>query len=378
MIVELHVLHNLPPSNTNRGEDGAPKEATYGGARRARLSSQAQKRATRLRMAEMISSKAAFGVRSRHHVRKIAERPELEDIGEEERTRVVAEVIKASGASEYDKRVDRTKVQLYLSPSEIDRLAAVASGYAEAILDRKNKQSTVNDVPLTKAAKAALTEPAAVDVAMFGRMMANRPGRNIDGAVYVAHAIATHRTDFEFDFYTAVDELADESETGAAMMDVTGFVAPCLYRFACVDTSSLLKSLGGDRVDEAKAATAAFIQAFATALPSGKQHSYAAFTPPTLVLAAVRPTGMTSLAGAFEDPVRSTRGLSLSIASVQRLCEYWTCISSRFDTDETRPTKVSVFPGDLSIERVPEPLTQWLFDGAIDAYADTLAAAAFK
>ena len=378
MIVELHVLHNLPPSNTNRGEDGAPKEATYGGARRARLSSQAQKRAARLRMAEMIGSETVFGLRSRHHVRTIAERPELESIAEDQRTNVVAKVIDASGASKYDKNANRTKVQLYLSPSEIERLATIAADYANAILDKSNKNSTVDDVPLVEPAKAALTRPAAIDVAMFGRMMANRAGRNIDGAVYVAHAIATHRTDFEFDFYTAVDELADASETGAAMMDVTGFVAPCLYRFACIDTDSLLKTLGTDRIDEAKAGTVAFVQAFATALPSGKQHSYAAFTPPTLVLAAVRPAGATSLAGAFERPVQSTRGSSLSASSVQRLSEYWTCISNRFDTDETRPTKVSVFPGDLSVAKVPEPFTQLLFEGAIDVYADTLAAAAFE
>lgn len=47
LYVDLHVLQSVPPSNLNRDDAGTPKNAVYGGARRARASSQSWKRATR-------------------------------------------------------------------------------------------------------------------------------------------------------------------------------------------------------------------------------------------------------------------------------------------------------------------------------------------
>ncbi len=41
--IDFHALQTLPPSNINRGEDGAPKTAAFGGTRRQRISSQALK-----------------------------------------------------------------------------------------------------------------------------------------------------------------------------------------------------------------------------------------------------------------------------------------------------------------------------------------------
>ena len=46
-IIDVHVLQTVPPSNLNRDDTGSPKTAVYGGVRRARVSSQAWKRATR-------------------------------------------------------------------------------------------------------------------------------------------------------------------------------------------------------------------------------------------------------------------------------------------------------------------------------------------
>lgn len=45
--IEIHIIQNIAPSNLNRDDTGAPKDAIFGGFRRARLSSQAQKRPVR-------------------------------------------------------------------------------------------------------------------------------------------------------------------------------------------------------------------------------------------------------------------------------------------------------------------------------------------
>jgi CRISPR system Cascade subunit CasC len=46
--LEFHLIQNFAPSNLNRDGTGAPKDAIFGGHRRARVSSQCFKRAVRL------------------------------------------------------------------------------------------------------------------------------------------------------------------------------------------------------------------------------------------------------------------------------------------------------------------------------------------
>ena len=48
LFVEFHLIQNFAPSNLNRDDTGAPKDAFFGGHRRARVSSQCFKRAIRL------------------------------------------------------------------------------------------------------------------------------------------------------------------------------------------------------------------------------------------------------------------------------------------------------------------------------------------
>ena len=47
MYIDINVLQTVPASNINRDETGSPKTVIYGGVTRARVSSQAWKRAVR-------------------------------------------------------------------------------------------------------------------------------------------------------------------------------------------------------------------------------------------------------------------------------------------------------------------------------------------
>ena len=53
--VDFHVLQTVPPSCVNRDDTGSPKTAIYGGVTRARVSSQAWKRAMRLKFQDILS-----------------------------------------------------------------------------------------------------------------------------------------------------------------------------------------------------------------------------------------------------------------------------------------------------------------------------------
>jgi CRISPR-associated protein Cas7/Cse4/CasC subtype I-E len=96
-----------------------------------------------------------------------------------------------------------------------------------------------------------------VDVALFGRMLADLPSVNQDAACQVAHAISTHRVEREFDYFTAVDDKGDADETGAGMIGQVEFNSATLYRYAVLDLHKLLANLQGDR-ELALSAVAAF------------------------------------------------------------------------------------------------------------------------
>lgn len=131
---------------------------------------------------------------------------------------------------------------------------------------------------LAQALEKVLDGGKAVDLALFGRMVADRPELGVDAAAQVAHAISTHKVDREFDFYTAVDDLNPREEAGAGMMGDVEFYSATLYRYAVVDLKKLLENLQDDRELALKGALA-FFKAFALTLPSGKQNSFAAHNP---------------------------------------------------------------------------------------------------
>lgn len=71
LYVDLHVLQTVPPSCVNRDDTGSPKTAVYGGVRRARVSSQAWKRAMRTMFREELLNPEQMGERTKGSGRRI-------------------------------------------------------------------------------------------------------------------------------------------------------------------------------------------------------------------------------------------------------------------------------------------------------------------
>ncbi len=126
----------------------------------------------------------------------------------------------------------------------------------------------------------------------------------------------------EFDFYTAVDDLQPEAETGAGMMGTIEFNSACFYRYANIDCKQLKENLGGD-TELAKKTIEAFIRASVNAIPTGKQNSFAAQNPPSVVFAVARKSGSWSLANAFAKPVWVGENGDLIEESTVKLVDYW-------------------------------------------------------
>jgi CRISPR system Cascade subunit CasC len=326
--IDVHVLQTVPPSNLNRDDTGSPKTAYYGGVRRSRVSSQAWKRATRKAFDDLLA-KDQLGVRTKRIVALIAERiaekaPDLANPRD-----LAASTLKATGIklvsprapkdapAEAEPEVEQPGYLLFLSSSQIDRIADLA-------VEAARTGRTVD----AKAAKQAADQSNSIDVSLFGRMVADAADLNVDAAAQVAHAISVHAIENEFDYFTAVDDEAPEDNTGAGMIGTVEFNSATLYRYATVNVAALQRNLGEASVTVE--AVRAFLRAFITSMPTGKQNTFANRTLPDAVVVRIRDDQPVNLVGAFEDAVTATSDQSRLEVASSRLVEYARSIDAAY------------------------------------------------
>lgn len=323
--IELHIVQNFAPSCLNRDDANAPKDCEFGGFRRARISSQCIKRAVRWHR--------EFQNRAGKHValrtRRIAERI-ADDVAEEvghpaEDIQPIVEQIIANSIVKLGKGGE-TSVLLFLGEDEIQRITKAVSDAWVKLWAAAEKGDKALQKAIDAVAKEIDLGTKSVDVALFGRMIAEKPEWNVEAACQVAHAISTHAVNMEMDFYTAVDDLNPQEEPGAGMMGVIEYNSACFYRYSLLDWPQLVSNLGAD-VDLARAAAEGYLRGSILAIPTGKQNSMAAHNLPAFVFAVVRESGAPcSLANAFEKPVwvsQYDRDKGLVEKSIEQLDEAW-------------------------------------------------------
>lgn len=288
LFLDVHAIQILPPSNINRDDTGSPKTALYGGARRARVSSQSWKRAMREYFRNN-SESFSLGVRTLDVVRYVADKikeldPEWTD---DKAMKKADEIINEAGIKTKDKKA---KALVFIGDEQAKKLA-------QAAIDGETDKKELKDI---------LKNNPAVDVALFGRMVADDPSLNEDASAQVAHSISTHSVQTEYDFYTAVDDLAPEDNAGAGMLGTIEFNSSTLYRYANVAIHELLSQL----VDKEKTVDTVklFVDAFANSLPTGKVNTFANQTLPQVLIVTLRSDRPINLVTAFEKPVKSNEG----------------------------------------------------------------------
>jgi CRISPR system Cascade subunit CasC len=345
MKIEIHLLQNFAPANLNRDDTGAPKDCELGGYRRARVSSQCQKRAVRdgFRLQKLLSDDL-LGARTKRLAHEVAS--ELVEKHGHVRDAAAALALGAiegvglgrnkKGAGEdawkteyllfVPRRIVSALAQLLHDNREkLAGLAAPARAEEPAPADateakkkgakKESKRDAKQDAKAAypkdigdKVAELLESARSTADIALFGRMIADKPDWNVDASCQVAHAISTNRLQADFDFFTAIDDFKPGETAGSDMMGTVQFNSSCFYRYAVLDVSALRKNLGSDGKDAealAKATVDAFIRAFVSAIPTGKQNSMAAHNFPSYALAVVRDAGQSiSLTNAFLKPAR--------------------------------------------------------------------------
>ena len=320
LIVDIHALQTIPPSLINRDDTGAPKSAVFGGTPRQRVSSQSWKRAIR-KFFEDNFDPEQIGDRSKRLPEKIARK--LEDAGLEQAEAIsrTEQLFKAAKIKTSVQKLSKKDIEngveanpypetgylLFLSQHQIDRAVS-------ELLERAGENLKKNE------AQEILDTDHSVDMSMFGRMVADDAAYNVDASVQVAHALGIHASAPEFDFFTAVDDLAEEGEeTGAGMLGTVQMMSSTLYRYATVNVDSLTENL--DSRENAVQATEQFIDAFIKSMPTGKINTFANQTLPELVYITVRDSRPISLVNAFESPVEATESASRREVGAQKLAE---------------------------------------------------------
>ena len=321
--IDVHIVQNIPPSCVNRDDTGSPKSAMYGGVKRLRVSSQAWKHVTRS-FFDAHLDREDLGTRTKRVVSILAKEigRQAEDL-ENDAQKLAEEVFnaakiklsepRAKKSEEASKKAKESVYLLFLSNRQIAQLAemAVESARSGEELDKKE-------------VKKIFKSENSIDVALFGRMVADDADLNVDAACQVAHAISTHAAENEFDFFTAVDDdksRAEEREdAGAGMMGTIEFSSATMYRYATVNLDLLHENLGD--AEATLRALTSFIEAFVKTMPTGKQNTFANRTLPSMVVVQVRDDQPVSLVGAFERPVLKSDTEGFVAKSVRKLVEH--------------------------------------------------------
>lgn len=301
--LDLHILQTLPPANINRDDTGSPKTAVYGGVRRARVSSQSWKRATRLAFSDLLPSQE-LSTRTRRTVGLLAERLQaaVPGLGQVEAGTLARDAFAALGLSTATKKGEETSTGeylLFIGKAQLDDMVRRISDSYPALPTGKARVEALKSLGLA----AVIDQAQPADIALFGRMVADVPALNVDAACQVAHALSTHAVDSEFDYFTAVDDEVGDDESGAGMIGTVEFASSTLYRYASLDMKRLAANIGGDEEHVASVGRA-FVEGFVRSMPAGKQTTFGHRTLPDLVLLAVRDDQPVNLVGAFETPVQ--------------------------------------------------------------------------
>lgn len=312
--VQLHVLTAYPPANLNRDDTGRPKTALLGDAQRLRISSQSLKRAWRTSdVFEATLGRDHLGQRTKRlgiELHAVLTQAGVADKPAREWARAIAGQFGKLKADKVTDAADDLQIEqlAHVGPDE----RAAAQALAKACAERKS-------APAAEELNLLRKPREAVDIAMFGRMLADSPGFNVEAAVQVAHAITVHKAAVEDDYFSAVDDLnAGLEDKGAGHIGERGYGAGLFYQYLCIDRELLRDNLGGDP-DLSGRALQALLHAVTQVAPTGMQNSFGSRAYASYLLAEKGNQQPRSLVQAFLKPVRPWGEHDMHSLAVQAL-----------------------------------------------------------
>jgi CRISPR system Cascade subunit CasC len=334
--IEFHILQSFPVTCLNRDDVGAPKTAIVGGVQRARVSSQAWKRPVRMAMHEL---GITHGTRTKLISKLIEDAcKKLNATDEQAKScgdKVEGAFIKKKepkkgkkgkgDSAEIDVEetaaeptAEKTDTLLFLSPNEVailaDAFAEKGFNPDEVITQKDQKKQAKQIADLIGKVSEAID---AVDIALFGRMVAQAADMNVEAAASFSHAISTHKASNEVEFFTALDDQA--TEPGSAHMGSLEFNSATYYRYVSLDLGQLCQTLAGQNVPDA---VENFTKALFVAVPTARQATQSGASPWDFAKVLVRKGQRLQVP--FETPIKAKRDVDGGFIqpSIERMTGY--------------------------------------------------------
>ncbi|MGI5167335.1 type I-E CRISPR-associated protein Cas7/Cse4/CasC [Spirillospora sp. CA-253888] len=394
--LSLHLLETLAAVLPVRDENNAPKTIVFGGFERHMITSQARRRAERMHARDRANAGVGplagrtTGQRTREWALLTARALETAHGWERDEAvttaRAVLEAVGLKFGDPAKKTVaNLTKVLVFAPADTGARIAEHIAENAEGLRTwrdgylaaqataakpkrgaRKASEESGDDEgegakdkalpPLPKETRAAVLTalaPRAIDIALYGRFLAEvADSPNVDGAVQSAHAFTIQEAETVDDFYAAADDakldrkknaldfLDAADDAGAGMTGYQSLISGTFYRHAVLDRRQLrtnLRAAGMAAAEAEEVAVAAeqeFVTAFVEAFPQAKKNSTASTgSLPALVLAfeAERPY---NYAAAFQRPIDENPEAKggegpAGLAGVRRLLDHHAFVGKR-------------------------------------------------
>lgn len=340
--IQLHLLTSYAPSNLNRDDLGRPKTAKMGGFERLRVSSQSLKR--NWRVSDLFEKAMAgnIGIRTKR-------------FGIEVYEALLAEGVKEKSAKDWATSIAAVFGKGKKDSLEIEQLAHISPAEQEGALALVKLLAAEDRAPTDSELKLLKSDQTAVDIALFGRMLASSPAFNVEAACQVAHAISVHSVVVEDDYFTAVDDLNDgKTDSGSSHIGESGFAAALFYSYICINKSQLIENLDGNE-ELANNAIKALVEAAVKVSPTGKQNSFASRAYASFVLAEKGTQQPRSLSVAFLKPIVDEDQATAAIAALQLQADnfdkvYGVCADERY--------AINAIQGEGSFDELAQFITQ--------------------
>ncbi|MEW6695413.1 MAG: type I-E CRISPR-associated protein Cas7/Cse4/CasC [Pseudomonadota bacterium] len=330
MFLQIHTLTGYPASLLNRDDANLAKRIPFGNAVRLRVSSQCLKRHWREDMTTRLPD-LPDGQRTRSFfTRTVLPKAIAAGVPEAVANALIEPLAKAVIDGGVKEGGDLNQPVLF-GLREADYFAQTlleasrAEDPVKALGERlKSKEEKENIKAMSKAA-------AGLTAALFGRMVTSDLLARVDAPVHVAHALTVHAANTEMDYFTVVDDLNREDETGAAHANQTELGAGLFYGYVAVDVPLLVSNLTGcepkNWKNEDPATPRRVIEALINSItqqsPGAKKGSTAPYAWADLLLLEAGPAQPRTLANAFLEalPWKDAKQ-DLRIMAMQRLADY--------------------------------------------------------
>lgn len=288
MFLQIHTLTSFHASLLNRDDAGLAKRIPFGDADRLRVSSQCLKKHWRDSLQNDL--KMPDGIRTREFFSREIQPRLIEEKGVDKTLAhalildLAKGIIKSKG-SPVDEETLRMEQPALFGKPEADFLVELLSECAQAGDEKTAKALLADHLKIDKKTfKAMLNQAghgnlfAGFEGALFGRFVTSDILARSDAAVHVAHAFTVHPLKSEVDYFTVVDDLNKDEETGAAHAGDMELGSGLFYEYVAVDVPLLVSNFTGcdpkdwrtQDVSDVKGALQALVTAIATVTPGAK------------------------------------------------------------------------------------------------------------